>query len=167
MGKQADEGKSSKGGAAPDKAERPGGRGKKSRPGQPARPLKAAKPPEPARAGNALAGDMAASRAGGAVHTLRKRDLINAVTAAAPRMGGMRGVMDATLAAIGAALDRGEALNLPPLGRMRVTRRGEAGGAATLVIRLRRPAAQDAAAAPVPAGDRDAPDPLAEPDEDR
>lgn len=78
--------------------------------------------------------------AAGATPVLKLRDLIDEVAEAAgtPRAAA-RTLVEATLEALGLALDRGDTLNLPPLGRLRVTRAKGAGEGGSLTLRLRRP----------------------------
>ncbi|MCC6303928.1 MAG: HU family DNA-binding protein, partial [Rhodobacteraceae bacterium] len=99
---------------------------------------------------------------------LRMKDLVARVaTATGASAAAVRPAVDATLAALGAALAAGTALNLPGFGRLRVVRSREvAAGGEMLQLRLRRGGggagrkkggAEDAAPAPGP---------LAEPGED-
>ncbi len=54
------------------------------------------------------------------------------------KRNGVRQIVDATLAILGDALQKGNQLNLPPLGRARVTRTTEADGGVTMMVKLRR-----------------------------
>ena len=149
--------------AGKDAAERAAARPKKAaKPVRAARPARAAKAQPKARTALPAAAADAASPGTG----LRRKTLLERVAAASGRKAGeVREVVEATLAELGVALDRGETLNLPPLGKARVASRRPAAGGETLVVRLRRPA--PAAAQPdAPPADPGAPDPLAEPGQD-
>lgn len=89
------------------------------------------------------AGEVAAEGGGG----LRKKELIDRVVAATgARRRDAGPAVEATLAALGDALARGEALVLPPLGRMRVVKRKDsAKGGTTLTLKLSRGGAKGAA----------------------
>ncbi|HMO09835.1 MAG TPA: HU family DNA-binding protein [Paracoccaceae bacterium] len=83
-----------------------------------------------------------------ATANLRKKDLIDHVVAATgAKRRDVGPAVEATLAAIGEALERGEALTLPPLGRLRVVKRkdGAKAGGATLTLKLVRGGAKSAA----------------------
>jgi len=63
--------------------------------------------------------DAAPSAAKAASTTLRSRDLVARVAEArGAKAKDARAFVEATLAALGAALDAGETLNLPPLGKL-------------------------------------------------
>lgn len=73
------------------------------------------------------------------VGTLRKKDLLQRVAAVTGgKAGAVKGPVEATLAILGEALARGMALNLPPLGKVKVTRSRGEGAGALLQLRLRR-----------------------------
>jgi DNA-binding protein HU-alpha len=76
-----------------------------------------------------------------AVPAVRFKDFLDRVVA---RSGAKRkdakGVVEATLAVLGDALAKGEALNLPELGKARVNRQKGEGGVETMVVKLRRTA---------------------------
>jgi hypothetical protein len=77
------------------------------------------------------------SAAAVAATTLRVRDLVDRVAeATGAKKKDTREIVEATLAALGTAIDAGDVLNLPPLGKLRVSRAasGET-GAATLKLR--------------------------------
>lgn len=99
-----------------------------------AKPRKKARKAKAAEAAPAAEADEAA---GGA---MKKKDLIDRVVAATGAKRRDAGsVIEATLAAMGAALDAGEALTLPPLGRVRVVKRKDiAKGGASLTLKLAR-----------------------------
>ena len=68
---------------------------------------------------------------------LRLRELVDRVVAATGgKKKGVKEIVEATLTQMGEALAKGESLNLPALGKMRVARPGsEGGGAMTLKLR--------------------------------
>ena len=68
---------------------------------------------------------------------MRLKDLVDRVVAATGgKKKGVKEVVEATLTQLGEALAKGESLNLPALGKMRVARAGaEGGGAMTLKLR--------------------------------
>ena len=84
--------------------------------------------------GDAEGGDGARGRAASG---LRLKDLVDRVVAATGgKKKGVKEVVEATLAQMGAALHKGESLNLPAFGKLRVARAGaEGGGAMTLKLR--------------------------------
>lgn len=71
---------------------------------------------------------------------LRKPDFIDRVV---ERSGGkkkdVKPAVEAALAVLGEALAQQEELNLPPLGKLKVTRHKQAPNADVLICRLRRP----------------------------
>jgi hypothetical protein len=70
---------------------------------------------------------------------LRKKAFIARVIAASgAKKKDAQNVIEATLAALGAAFSAGEAVALPPLGRARVSRQIDKSGGEMLVIKLRR-----------------------------
>ena len=74
-----------------------------------------------------------------ATHILKLRELVEQVAAASgAKRKGLKEVVEATLAAMGAALSRGDELNLPPLGKLKVGRQKAMGEGEMIVIRLRR-----------------------------
>ena len=72
---------------------------------------------------------------------MRLRDLVDLVTQSSGlKKKDVKLVVEATLAQIGAALEKGQSLNLAGLGKMRVVRAAsESGGAITLKLRLGSP----------------------------
>lgn len=68
---------------------------------------------------------------------LRLKALVDQVVAATGgKKKGVKEIVEATLAQLGSALHKGESLNLPGFGRLRVARAGaEGGGAMTLKLR--------------------------------
>jgi DNA-binding protein HU-alpha len=70
---------------------------------------------------------------------LKKKELVERVAeTAGVKKKTAKSVVEATLVELGAALTRGEALNLPPFGKVRVNRQRDAGGGEVLILRLRR-----------------------------
>ena len=119
-------------------------------------------PKNPAKTGNPAGGANAAARAakpklvaggaalsvvgaedaegavnGKAASGLRLKELVDRVVAATGgKKKDVKQVVEATLVAMGAALQKGESLNLPAFGKLRVARQGaEGGGAMTLKLR--------------------------------
>ncbi len=75
---------------------------------------------------------------GRAVPGLRLKELVDRVVAATGgKKKGVKEVVEATLTQLGAALQKGESLNLPEFGKMRVARAGTGGGGA-MTLKLRR-----------------------------
>lgn len=89
--------------------------------------------------------------------TMKIKDLVERVTAAT---GGkkkeVKEIVEATLAALGDGLEKGEELNLPGLGRARVARAAEKDGASMMTLKVRRGAHKK----------KDAKEPLAEDEDD-
>ncbi|WP_096785713.1 HU family DNA-binding protein [Rhodobacter sp. CZR27] len=84
----------------------------------------------------------AAETRGAAV--LRKKDLIEQVAGATGvKRKEVREAVEATLVALGEALERGDELNLPPLGHLKVQRRNDIGAGIRMMVRLRRTAVKD------------------------
>ena len=107
--------------AAPNKVPRSGGQ---TRPAQP-------------DGGRAESGSMATT-----TPALKMKDLIDrVVTASGAKKADVRQIIEATLAALGDALSNGDALNLPPLGRAKVSRAADAGSGKAMTVKLRRPTA--------------------------
>ncbi|PTQ68963.1 DNA-binding protein [Celeribacter persicus] len=73
------------------------------------------------------------------VATMKKKEFIDRVAeASGVKRGEARKAVEAALKELGDALQRGEELNLPPLGKMTVKRQQDGGGAYVIVARLRR-----------------------------
>ncbi|MDT8855899.1 HU family DNA-binding protein [Paracoccaceae bacterium Fryx2] len=81
--------------------------------------------------------------------TLKLKDLIDRVVqATGGKKKGVREIVEATLATLGAALSAGDDLNLPPLGRAKVNRQMDRGEGELLVIKLHRNGAAGARKGP-------------------
>lgn len=73
---------------------------------------------------------------------MKRQELIEAVMRRADlRKQAAKPVVEAVLEVLAEALAAGRALNLPPLGRVKLTKVKEAGGARILVARIRQAAA--------------------------
>ena len=70
---------------------------------------------------------------------LKKKELIDRVIAAldGKKKGGVKEIVEATLAAMGEALQKGESLNIPPFGRARVAKQKGEGADQMTTLRLR------------------------------
>lgn len=70
---------------------------------------------------------------------LKKKELVARVVEAleGKKKGSVKDVVEATLAALGEALQKGESLNLPPFGKARVARTKGEGADAMITLRLR------------------------------
>ena len=70
---------------------------------------------------------------------LKKKDLLARVVEVldGKKKGGVKEIVEATLATLGEALQKGESLNLPPFGRARVSRQKGEGAASLTTVRLR------------------------------
>lgn len=81
---------------------------------------------------------------------LKKKDLVARVVAAldGKKKGQVKDIVEATLAALGEALQKGEALNLPPFGRARIARQKGEGKTSSMTVKLRGAGAKNAAKAP-------------------
>ena len=81
---------------------------------------------------------------------LKKKDLIARVVAAldGKKKGQVKDIVEATLAALGEALQNGEALNLPPFGRAKIARQKGEGKTSSMTVKLRGAGAKNAAKAP-------------------
>ncbi|MGL4319784.1 MAG: HU family DNA-binding protein [Paracoccaceae bacterium] len=70
--------------------------------------------------------------------TLKMKDLIAQVTeAAGGKKKGVKEIVEATLAALGAALSKGDAINLPGFGRARVAHAEDKGAGKPMTIKLK------------------------------
>ncbi len=93
-----------------------------------------------AEAGEPMAADdaMGSETAGKAGSGLRLKELVERVVAATgAKKKGVKDIVEATLTQLSEALQKGESLNLPVLGKMRVARAGSEGGGA-MTLKLRR-----------------------------
>lgn len=73
---------------------------------------------------------------------LKIKDLIEIVASkTGAKKTDARAIVEATLAALGDALSKGDTLNLPPLGRAKVSRTADAGSGKAMTVKLRRPSA--------------------------
>lgn len=70
---------------------------------------------------------------------LKKKELIERVVAAigGKKKAGVKEVVEATLSALGEALQKGETLNLPPFGKARIAKASGEGAKAQLTVKLR------------------------------
>ncbi|MCR8725623.1 HU family DNA-binding protein [Frigidibacter sp. ROC022] len=86
----------------------------------------------------------------------RKKELVDAVVASSGlKKKTVKPVVDAVLAEIGVALSRGDALNMPPLGKLLVNRTKDGPASEVLILKLRRvkPGARARALAGAPQAD--------------
>lgn len=104
--------------------------------------------PAPAEAGTGTAADTGAERV--AAVQLKKKDLVARVVAAldGKKKGQVKDIVEATLAALGEALQKGESLNLPPFGKARIAKSKGEGKASSMTVKLRGAGAKNAAKAP-------------------
>jgi nucleoid DNA-binding protein len=99
-----------------------------------AKPAASAPEPKPAAAAPV------AEKAKGA--TLKMKDLVAQVTAASGgKKKGVKEIVEATLAALGDALSKGEAINLPGFGRAKVAHAEDKGAGKPMTIKLKSQAA--------------------------
>jgi len=76
---------------------------------------------------------------------IRKKDFIERIVAeSGAKKGDVRLIAETALKVLGDALSKGEALNLPPLGRAKITRTIDKNDGEVLVIKLRRNTANEA-----------------------
>ena len=118
-------------------------------------------------AGKAKAANAAAPMAEGgevkAAPVLRLKELIEKVTAATGgKKKGVKDIVDAVLIEMGAALDRGDAMNLPGFGKVRVARQAAAESGGAMTVKIRR---SGATAGGAKAKAKDDKDDLDQPDE--
>ena len=70
---------------------------------------------------------------------IRRKEFVERVVAASGlKPNAVKTTLDAVLQELGAALSRGEAVNLPPLGKLSVNRRKEIKNGEVLICKLRR-----------------------------
>ena len=96
--------------------------------------------------GKAQAANAAAPMAEGgevkAAPVLRLKELIEKVTAATGgKKKGVKDIVEAVLKEMGSALDRGDTLNLPGFGKVRVARQAAAESGGAMTVKIRRSAA--------------------------
>lgn len=83
---------------------------------------------------------VAAADAAQIAQALRKPDFIDRVVErSGAKKRDVKPIMEAALALLGETLERGEDLNLPPLGKIKVVRQKSAENAEVVTCRLRRP----------------------------
>lgn len=111
-------------------------------------PVKTAAPhrdlplPGPAKPAQSGGGQAKSKPAASSAPALKIKDLIDkVVVATGAKKADVRQIVDATLSALGDALSNGDTLNLPPLGRAKVSRAGDAGSGKAMTVKLRRPVA--------------------------
>lgn len=85
-----------------------------------------------------------------AVPHLKKKELVARVVAVldGKKKGNVKDIVEATLATLGAAIQSGESLNLPPFGKVRVTRQKGSGTDAMATLRIRGAGEKNAPKAP-------------------
>ena len=89
------------------------------------------------REGEAVTGDAPAETA--ETTTLKKKELLSRVTdLSGTKRKEAKPILEAALRVLGEALSKGEELNLPPLGKIRVNRSKSDAGTDILTLRLRR-----------------------------
>lgn len=70
---------------------------------------------------------------------LKVKDLVDRVTDATDgKRAVVKDIVEATLAVLGRALDAGETLNLPPIGKIRVAKAVAEGGTGAMTIKVRK-----------------------------
>lgn len=130
----------------------------KSPDAKPAKPPKSAKPARAAKTGKPVAEGIAPAaksaapppskapakaaakpgKAPLAASGLKLRDLIDSVaTATGAKKPDVKATVEATLAALASALKAGSDMTLPPLGKVRVVKLVEKGGATMMTLKLR------------------------------
>lgn len=95
--------------------------------------------PAPVAKGDAGSAPVAAVTDAGSVVQTKFKDLVERVAAASgQKPKDVRDVVAATLAELGKAIELGEALNLPPLGKIKLVRSRDLAVGASLTLKLRR-----------------------------
>jgi nucleoid DNA-binding protein len=117
----------------------------------------AADVPKPARkrATKAVAkpAEADAAEAPEAAPVLKLRDLVErCASRSGAKKPAAKPVIEAALAVIAEALDAGQSLNLPPLGRVRVARANDGPGGAMLTLKLKRAGSARKGEAPLAEG---------------
>lgn len=94
--------------------------------------------------------DAPATEPKSAVPHLKKKELVARVVAVldGKKKGSVKDIVEATLATLGAAIQSGESLNLPPFGKVRVTRQKGSGTDAMATLRIRGAGEKNAPKAP-------------------
>ncbi len=93
-------------------------------------------PPGAVLADGAMEQDV--SPAAGRGTALKLRELVNRVAeATGGKKKGVKEIVEATLAQLGAALDKGEELNLPGVGKVRVARLADKDGRSMMTLKVR------------------------------
>lgn len=99
----------------------------------------ARRPHETAEATAAENGSVESDDSSTVTRVYRKKDLIDAVTlSSGVKKKTVKPVVDAVLAEIGLALAQGDALNIPPLGKLIVNRSKEGTRADVMIVKVRR-----------------------------
>ncbi|MFD2172597.1 HU family DNA-binding protein [Rhodobacter lacus] len=118
-----------------------------------------------AKAGKTVQGERAKPDDAAAVAArvqVKKKDLIERVALkGGVKKAAARDLTDAVLAVMAEALEAGETLVVPPLGKLSLARRTERAGSAVLHLRLKRAGAQEGEKKDEKSGS----DPLAKPEE--
>jgi DNA-binding protein HU-alpha len=113
----------------------------KSPDAKPAKAPQQAKPARTAKAGKPAAEKGAPAKAAARPASpagLKLRDLIDSVaTATGGKKPDVKATVEATLAALAAALKSGSDMTLPPLGKLRVVKLAEKGSATMMTLKLR------------------------------
>ncbi|PZX54230.1 HU family DNA-binding protein [Cereibacter changlensis] len=87
----------------------------------------------------APSGETAAAPAGAVLATVKKKDLLERVAqATGADHKQVRDIVEATLNALSEALSKGEELNLPPFGKLKVNRQHERAVGEMMTLKLRR-----------------------------
>lgn len=80
---------------------------------------------------------------------LRKKELISRVVdLVGGKKKGVKEIVEATLSVLGEALQKGEALNIPPFGRAKVARQKGEGKTSSMTVKLRGAGEKNAPRAP-------------------
>jgi len=96
--------------------------------------------PKPQVVAEALTPDVPAGKADGAERAgaLKLRELVGRVVdATGGKKKGVKEIVEATLTALGAALAKGEELNLPGVGKVRVAKSADREGRAMMTLKVR------------------------------
>ena len=138
--------------AARKPAAKPAGAGKGAAATKAAKPAKAARPARAAKPAAAAAPTPVTGPVEGG--TLKLKALVERVAArSGAKASAAKPVIEAVLAELGESLARGEAFNLPPLGKAKIGRTKEGAKGDTIVIKLKRGGAKKDAAPPLAPAD--------------